>query len=150
MRTSISTKMMCFKFLNSKLASIRFATICVAIVAGLGWSASANASLVELKWDEQGRFQHRGEIKAGGILEVCGKLMLGTKIDWQYQSAKPLDFNIHFHEGKKVSLPVKYQARDSAAEQFEVTQSQDYCWMWSNKTKEVVTLDLSLSQVIKK
>lgn len=150
MRTSISTKMMNFTFSNSEITSLRFATVCVAIAAGMGLSASANASLVELKWDEQGRFQHRGEIKAGGILEVCGKLMLGTKIDWQYQSAKPLDFNIHFHESKKVSLPVKYQARDSAAEQFEVTQSQDYCWMWSNKTKEVVTLDLSLSQVQKK
>lgn len=150
MPTSISTKMKRFKFSNAKVASLRFATIYVAFAASFGLSASANASLVELKWDEQGRFQHRGEIKAGGILEVCGKLMLGTKIDWQYQSAKPLDFNIHFHEGKKVSLPVKYQARDSAAEQFEVSQSQDYCWMWSNKTKEVVTVDLSLSQVQKK
>lgn len=145
MRTSTSTS----TSIKRGLKAQRSLTACLFILASLGLPTLANASLVDLKWDQQGRFQHRGEIKAGGILEVCGKLSAGTKIDWQYQSAKPVDFNIHFHEGKKVTLPVKYQARDTAAEQFEVKQSQDYCWMWSNKSKEAVTLDLSLSQVQK-
>ncbi len=136
-------------YMNIRIESpVKLAFALSAIIASLV-SGQVNASLLNLKWDQQGHFQHRGEIKAGGILEVCGKLSAGTKIDWQYQSAKPVDFNIHFHEGKKVTLPVKYQARDTAAEQFEVKQSQDYCWMWSNKSKEAVMLDLSLSQVQK-
>lgn len=147
MHTNISISMDTGK--NISIFSKRIFAAFLVMSAGLGLPNWANASLVDLKWDEQGRFQHRGEIKAGGILEVCGKLSAGLKIDWQYQSAKPLDFNIHFHEGKKVTLPVKYLARDTAAEQFEVKQSQDYCWMWSNKSKEAISVDLSLSQVQK-
>ncbi len=134
--------------MNKSKSPVKLAFVLSAIIASFV-SGQVNASLLHLKWDEQGRFQHRAEIKAGGILEVCGKLSAGIKIDWQYQSVKPVDFNIHFHEGKKVTLPVKYQDRETAAEQFEVKQSQDYCWMWSNKSKEAVMLDLSLSQVQK-
>jgi hypothetical protein len=108
-------------------------------------SSQAVASLVDLKWDEQGRFQHKAEIKAGGILEVCGKLAAGLKIDWQYTSPQALDFNIHFHEGKKVTMPVKYLARKEAAEQFTVQGAQDYCWMWSNKSKSIANVSLQLS-----
>lgn len=117
------------------------------LLSSLALSNQAAASLVELKWDEQGRFQHQTEIKAGGVLEVCGKLAAGLKIDWQYQSPQVLDFNIHFHEGKKVTMPVKYQARKEAAEQFKVKQAQDYCWMWSNKSKQSASIELSLKQV---
>jgi len=120
---------------------------CALLITSFAVSNQAAASLVELKWDEQGRFQHKTEIKAGGMLEVCGKLAAGLKIDWQYKSPLALDFNIHFHEGKKVTLPVKYQARKEAAEQFEVKLAQDYCWMWSNKTKQVAIVEINLSQV---
>ncbi|MBR7801200.1 hypothetical protein [Undibacterium fentianense] len=146
--------MMCFKFSNPKITALRFATVCVAIAASLGLSASANASLVELKWDEQGRFQHRGEIKAGGILEVCGTLMTGAKIDWQYQSTQVVDFNIHYHQGNQVIAPVKLRARktassssiaSSASKLFEVDQTNDYCWMWSNKSKQSTKIHLRLS-----
>ena len=132
---SISTKF------STSLLSTVLLFICIAV------SNQAAASLVELKWDEQGRFEHKTEIKAGGMLEVCGKLAGGLKIDWRYKSSMALDFNIHFHEGKKVTMPVKYQARKEAAEQFEVKLAQDYCWMWSNKSKQSASIELSLKQV---
>jgi hypothetical protein len=133
---NISTKF------SSKFVSSLVLLTCIAV------SSQATASLVELKWDEQGRFQHKTEIKAGGILEVCGKLSAGLKVDWQYKSPQALDFNIHFHEGKKVTLPVKYQARKEVAEQFEVKLTQDYCWMWSNKSKQVATVEIQLSRAV--
>lgn len=119
----------------------------VAGVAAVMFSQHAAANLVDLKWNEQGVFQHTAEIKAGGILEVCGKLPVGMKIDWQYKSQQALDFNIHYHEGKKLSVPVKHQAKQELAEQFEVKVAQSYCWMWSNKTKETAIVDLSLNRL---
>nr|WP_315467792.1 hypothetical protein [uncultured Undibacterium sp.] len=119
---------------------------CALLITSFAVSNQAAASLVELKWDEQGRFQHKTEIKAGGMLEVCGKLAAGLKIDWQYKSPLALDFNIHYHEGKKVTLPVKHQARKEVAEQFETKIAQDYCWMWSNKSKQSASIELSLVQ----
>lgn len=121
--------------------------VLVAAACAMLFSQHAFANLVDLKWNDQGIFQHSAEIKAGGILEVCGKLPAGMKIDWQYKSLQALDFNIHYHEGKKLSVPVKHQAKQELAEQFEVKVAQDYCWMWSNKTKETATVDLSLSRV---
>lgn len=135
---NISTKMKTKLLLLARIAL-------VAHVAML--SQYAVAGVVDLKWNEQGQFQHSTEIKAGGFLEVCGKLPAGLKIDWQYKSQQVLDFNIHYHEGKKLSVPVKHKAKQTVAEQFEVKVAQDYCWMWSNKTKETATVDLSLHQV---
>jgi hypothetical protein len=124
---------------SSTLASIALVIVCATA------SNQALASLVELKMDEAGRFQHQADIKAGGILEVCGKLTAGQKIDWQFSSPNALDFNIHFHEGKKVSLPVKQKARKESAGQFAVIKDQDYCWMWSNKSKSIANVSLQLS-----
>ncbi|MFZ6819767.1 hypothetical protein [Undibacterium sp. Ji22W] len=128
---------------------VRLAIGLAVSMFAITFSQQAAAGLVDLKWNEQGQFQHSAEIKAGGFLEVCGKLPAGLKIDWQYKSQQALDFNIHYHEGKKLSVPVKHQAKQAVAEQFEVKVAQDYCWMWSNKTKEAATVDLSLQQVAK-
>ena len=127
--------------LSLTLANIAIAIVCVTA------SNQAAASLVALKMDEHGRFQHQADIKAGGILEVCGKLAAGQKIDWQFSSPKALDFNIHFHEGEKVSLPVQQKARKESAGQFAVPKEQDYCWMWSNKSKSIANVSLQLSHV---
>ncbi|MBC3872880.1 hypothetical protein [Undibacterium flavidum] len=128
-------------------AKLHFSAGLALLASTFFFSQHAAAGLVDLKWNEQGQFQHSAEIKAGGFLEVCGKLPAGLKIDWQYKSQQALDFNIHYHEGKKLSVPVKHQAKQTVAEQFEVKVAQDYCWMWSNKSKEATTVDLSLHRV---
>lgn len=110
-------------------------------------SLPALAGLIELKWDEQSRFAHRTELKAGGSLELCGQLDAGLKIDWRYQSTQALDFNIHFHEGKEVVVPVKHKAKAELQEQFEVKQTQGYCWMWTNKSKEKASLEIALERL---
>lgn len=125
---------------------MRIITKLVAL-ASVFLSCSATAGLVELKWDEQSRFAHRTELKAGGSLELCGQLDAGLKIDWRYQSTQALDFNIHFHEGKDVVVPVKHKAKAELQEQFEVKQTQGYCWMWTNKSKEKASLEIALERL---
>lgn len=105
------------------------------------------ASLLDLKWNEQAKYEHTTEIKAGGMLELCGQLEAGIKIDWQYQSSQALDFNIHFHEGKAVNMPVKFKGKAELQAQFEVKQTQGYCWMWTNKTGEKASLRILLARL---
>ena len=119
----------------------------IALVALTVLSLPAMASLVELKWDEQSRFAHRTELKAGGSLELCGKLDAGLNIDWRYQSTQALDFNIHFHEGKEVVVPVKHKEKAELQALFEVKQTQGYCWMWTNRTKEKASLEIALERL---
>nr|WP_315486862.1 hypothetical protein [uncultured Undibacterium sp.] len=109
--------------------------------------SSAQASLLELKWNEQGEFRHQGQIKAGGILEVCGKLPNKLRIDWDFKSDQALESNIHFHLGKKVNLPVKLAAKSEWKDRFETKLAQDYCWMWSNRSDQVAEITLSLVKV---
>jgi hypothetical protein len=113
----------------------------------MGTVSSAQASLLELKWNEQGEFRHQGQIKAGGILEVCGKLPNKLRIDWDFKSDQALESNIHFHQGKKVKLPVKLAAKTEWKDRFETKVAQDYCWMWSNRSDQVAEITLSLTKL---
>jgi hypothetical protein len=126
---------------------IKNSLVILTALTTMNAASSAHASLVELKWNEQGEFRHQGQIKAGGILEVCGKLPNKMHIDWQFKSDQALESNIHFHQGKKVKLPVKLAAMSEWKDRFETKTAQDYCWMWSNRSDQVAEITLSLMRV---
>jgi hypothetical protein len=126
---------------------IRNSLVTLTALTTMGAMPSAQASLLELKWNEQGEFRHQGQIKAGGILEVCGKLPNKLRIDWDFKSDQALESNIHFHLGKKVKLPVKLAAKSEWKDRFETKFAQDYCWMWRNRSDQVAEISLSLMKV---
>lgn len=126
---------------------IKTSLIAVTALITMGAAFSAHASVVALKWNEQGEFRHQTQIKAGGILEVCGKLPKKLRIDWEFKSDQALESNIHFHLGKKVELPVKLGAKSEWKDRFETKLAQDYCWMWSNRSDQVAEITLSLSKL---
>ena len=82
----------------------------------------AIADLIEIVWDSGGRFA-----------EVCGKFEPGQTVAWKFEADLPLDFNIHYHEGKDVVYPEKGDAVVELAGRLLASTKQDYCWMWSNK-----------------
>jgi hypothetical protein len=81
---------------------------------------------------------------AGKFAELCGKLAPGAKVRWQFDAPAPLNFNIHYHEGKDV----RYPARDDGVPRLQgvltVASPQDHCWMWTNKGSEPVSLSVQL------
>lgn len=83
---------------------------------------------------------------AGKILEVCGKLPAGARVQWGFEADAPVDFNVHFHVGKDVIFPTKLsavtQGKDTLAAKFE----QDYCWMWTNESAVPTMLVLHLQR----
>ena len=86
----------------------------------------------------------RHEIKAGKIEEECRALEAGARVAYRYVASAPVAFNVHFHKGNAVEYPV--QVESSALEDaiFTAPSSEEYCWMWTNATSSIVTVEGSL------
>jgi len=107
-------------------------------------STTCKAEVISFKLEANPSFKTQANIQPGKFSEVCGKLKKGNLIRWQFDSSAPLEFNIHYHEGKNVIFPYKMSAIKSGEEELLISLDQDYCWMWTNKSKEEVKLEMSL------
>ena len=70
------------------------------------------------------------EIAPYGAHEACLKLGEGDRVDWRFESRAPVDFNLHYHEGKSVIMPLTLLASYGSAGIFPVIVPHDYCAMW--------------------
>jgi hypothetical protein len=107
-------------------------------------AGAANAAIVDIAWNAQGRFTHEGRIEPGKFAEVCGKVAPGQDIQWRYEASAALEFNIHYHVGKNVKYPLRTTAQ-SADGELRVASSEDHCWMWVNKGDTAAVFKLALS-----
>lgn len=115
-------------------------------IALFALSESAHAEMVPVEWDAAGHFNKAVSVPAGKFVEACEKLPKGARVTWSFEAGAALDFNIHYHEGKKVLFPVKKAkvAKDAGTLATEV--EQDYCWMWTNKGSTETTLGFRLTK----
>ncbi len=107
-------------------------------------STTCKAEVISFILEANSSFKTQANIQPGKFSEVCGKLKKGNLIRWQFDSSAPLEFNIHYHEGNNVIFPYKMSATKSGVEVLLISLDQDYCWMWTNKSKEEVKLEMSL------
>ena len=121
---------------------LRLMGLLFLVVAG----TAAQAELVDIAWNGEGRFERRMTVAPGKFAEVCGKLSRADSVAWRFDASGPLNFNVHYHEGKAVRCPERRDALASASGQLQVTLDQDYCWMWANKSGQSVELRLALSR----
>ena len=123
---------------------------CLSLLAALALlpaaTSSARAELVEIAWSPEGRFEHRFEIAPGQFAELCGPLVQGQAVRWRFESAGPLDFNIHYHVGEDVRFPVQHKARANANGTLTVALDQGYCWMWTNRARQPRSLRVRLAR----
>jgi hypothetical protein len=120
----------------------RFACVLIATLC----STTVRAEIVDISWSGDGRFERRLAVAPGKFAEVCGKLAKAQSVAWRFDASGPLNFNIHYHEGKDVRYPERRDALASASGQLRVALDQDYCWMWTNKTGQPVALQLLLTR----
>jgi len=118
------------------------------ICVGLGLLAlgTARADLVDIRWNDAGRFEYKAQIAPSKFAEVCGKLAKGQRVEWSFRAERPTQFNIHHHEGKQVVYPAKVDGASAAEGQLNPTLDQDFCWMWSNETDQPIALTLTLQR----
>lgn len=114
-------------------------------LAGLVTSAT-QAEIVDIAWSGDGRFERQLTVAPGKFAEVCGKLVRGDSVNWRFDASGPLNFNIHYHEGKEVHYPERRDALASAGGQLRAALDQDYCWMWTNKAGKAVELKIQLAR----
>ncbi|WP_128000979.1 hypothetical protein [Piscinibacter defluvii] len=110
------------------------------------WPAAAQAEVIDIAWSGAGRFEHRVTVAPGKFAEACGRLARAESIAWRFEASGPLNFNIHYHEGKKVRYPERRDALAGASGRLKVALDQDYCWMWTNKAGQPVTLQFLLER----
>jgi hypothetical protein len=70
------------------------------------------------------------EIGPYGIHEECVELARGERIDYYFASAAPVAFNIHFHDGNAVIMPIVREKVREAADDFTADRKEVYCLMW--------------------
>lgn len=105
---------------------------------------AAQAQVVNIRWSVEGRFVHQGTVAAGKFVELCGKLPAGRQVRWSFDAAAPLDFNLHYHQGKAVVTPARLVQATQGRQTLLTKTEQDYCWMWTNKTPSDVGLAVLL------
>jgi hypothetical protein len=62
--------------------------------------------------------------------EECMRLVQGDWLVYQFTAQRPVDFNIHYFDGKSMIMPM---SRDKVTEDdgsFRPLIAQDYCLMW--------------------
>jgi hypothetical protein len=106
--------------------------------------ATAQAELIEISWDSADGFERTLPVQPAKFVEVCGKLSKGESIKWSFTGQQPLNFNIHYHEGKKVVFPVKHDNTTSLDGTLVVQVDQAYCWMWENKGSKPAPITITL------
>ena len=62
--------------------------------------------------------------------EECIAVMPGDRVDYAFESTQPVDFNIHFHEGKTIVMPVVREKSRGDAGMYAPPIGQHYCLMW--------------------
>ena len=134
---------------NMKIASSPTVKIIRALVfsalSGFGAISISYAEIVDLDWVDRS-FTRDASIAPQKFLEVCGALKKGETVAWQFKASAATDFNIHYHVGKKVTYPQKRKGVASATGQLVVPIDQDYCWMWTNKGGEPVSMSVTLKK----
>lgn len=118
----------------------------IAAAALLALSQATLAEIVPVHWDAAGQFSKEMPVQPGKFVEVCEKLPKGVQVDWSFDAAGPVDFNIHYHEGKDVRFPAKKAQVAKDEGKLATTLAQTYCWMWTNKGETPVTLQFKLAK----
>jgi hypothetical protein len=128
---------------------MKFST-CLAFIfaTSLGLNA-ARAEIVEIEWKKVGArevFSHEMSLVEKKVSEVCGDFKKGDLVKWRFAALAPLDFNIHYHEGKKVEYLALLRAVRADENTFTAPIDQTYCWMWTNTGKHAASFSMSVSR----
>ena len=122
---------------------------------GIGLSTVAlsnmsHAELIDVKWDAEGKFERTQSIAPGKFVEICESLPKDSAVTWQFKASTPLNFNVHFHQGKEVAFPEKRDAVSELQGTLVAQSKEDYCWMWTNKGDALSNIRVLLAKATAK
>ena len=62
--------------------------------------------------------------------EECAAMAPGDWLSYRFEAQRPVAFNIHYHDGKTVIMPVARDNVLTADDTFRALIAQEYCLMW--------------------
>jgi len=98
----------------------------LALVAGLGASFALGAA----ETTSSSSSAVATTLEPGKAYESCMTLGPGDKRRWYWKSDGPVDFDIRFADGDKVSYAVKRERMRGDGGMFVAKAAHDYCWTW--------------------
>jgi hypothetical protein len=113
-------------------------------------SIVSHAEIIEVKWDADGEFERAQSIAPGKFLEICENLPKESVVTWHFAASAPLNFNIHYHQGKDVVFPEKQDSVSEREGTLVARSGEDYCWMWSNKGAAAISIRVRLAKAATK
>ena len=72
--------------------------------------------------------------------ELCLELAADEEVRFEFQADRPIKFNIHYHEGFAIRIPVQLGVTTRHADKFVADIAQTYCLMWRNHGVDRATL----------
>jgi hypothetical protein len=62
--------------------------------------------------------------------EECLALAAGDRLDYRFTSTSPVAFNIHYHEGNAVVIPIVREGVTADSGIFQPIAPREYCLAW--------------------
>jgi hypothetical protein len=78
----------------------------------------------------------RSTLEPGGVVEVCGALFKGQSWRYDTNTASPVEFNLHWHQGDDVKYAAQSSFAVRQAGEFVAPAAGQYCLMWTNTSPE--------------
>jgi len=66
--------------------------------------------------------------------ELCYEMAPPDALTYDFQADRPIDFNIHYHDGLTVRYPVQSTGTTADSGRFVAEREQYYCVMWFNQS----------------
>ncbi|HZZ94421.1 MAG TPA: hypothetical protein VFE23_17800 [Usitatibacter sp.] len=70
-------------------------------------------------------------LEPGKPVESCMGLAAGDKRRWYWKADGPVDFDIHFADGDKVTYALRRDRMRGDGGTFVARTAREYCWKWS-------------------
>jgi hypothetical protein len=101
--------------------AVRGAALCIAIIAGCS-STPARLDAPKAVFGLQ--------IAPFATIEECISLDAGERIGFRFDARFPVAFNVHFHDGNAVVMPLTSDGTISESGDFAADRKQVYCLTW--------------------
>lgn len=128
------------------MKALRIAGVGAAALAMAASALPAQADIVEVAWDSTHHFERQLIVAPKKMLELCDRLMPGTKVRWKYEAGVPMAFNVHFHDRDKVVFAAREERSRSASGVLDVSVEQDYCWTWTSDSTNPAAVTVKLTK----
>ncbi len=112
----------------------------IIILLSVGCTIMETKDTIEETRDAMAGDTMEGTVQMTKYFEDCMELLPGQKMEYSFETAKPVNFNIHYHEEKDIIYPISKEYISELEGIFHCEKKQYYCLMWTSPYSEPITL----------